>query len=75
MSMNARELLHFFHLRCCRRAQWEIRDMAREMLRLARNAAPLLFANAGPACLSGNCPEGRMTCGAIDEVRREFADL
>jgi len=42
---------------------------------LVRKAAPLLFANAGPACLSGNCPEGRMTCGAMDEVRREFADL
>ncbi|MEZ4601517.1 MAG: FAD-dependent thymidylate synthase [Syntrophotaleaceae bacterium] len=75
MTMNARELLHFFGLRCCRRAQWEIREMATEMLRLARTAAPLLFAAAGPGCLTGPCPEGRMSCGAIDEVRREFADL
>jgi thymidylate synthase (FAD) len=75
MSMNARELLHFFCLRCCRRAQWEIRAMATEMLHLARGAAPLLFAGAGPGCLTGPCPEGRMSCGAIDEVRREFADL
>lgn len=75
VSMNGRELLHFFNLRCCRRAQWEIRDMAREMLRLARGAAPLLFAQAGPGCLAGPCPEGKMTCGAMAEVRREYSEL
>ena len=75
MTMNARELHHFFVLRCCRRAQWEIRAMAREMLRLARQAAPLLFAGAGPGCLNGPCPEGVMTCGAIKEVRAEYAEL
>ena len=73
--MNARELVHFFELRCCRRAQWEIRAMAVEMLRLARQAAPLLFAGAGPGCLNGPCPEGAMTCGAIAEVRAEFEAL
>lgn len=75
LTMNARELLHFFNLRCCRRAQWEIRDMAIEMLRLARIAAPLLFAGAGPGCLASPCPEGTMACGAIDQVRREFSEL
>jgi len=75
MTMNARELHHFFALRCCRRAQWEIRDMAKEMLRLARQAAPLLFAGAGPGCLDGVCPEGAMTCGAIMAVRAEYAEL
>ena len=75
MTMNARELLHFFNLRCCRRAQWEIRAMAIEMLRLVRQVSPVVFATAGPGCLAGNCPEGPMTCGAILEVRREFADL
>lgn len=75
VTMNARELLHFFNLRCCRRAQWEIRAMAVEMLRLARRAAPLLFAQAGPGCVRGACPEGAMTCGAAAEVRREFKDL
>lgn len=75
ITMNARELQHFFHLRCCRRAQWEIRDMATRMLRLVRRAAPLLFATAGPGCLDGACPEGAMTCGAIKEVRQEFAEL
>jgi len=75
VTMNARELRHFFELRCCRRAQWEIRDMAVEMLRLARGAAPVLFADAGPGCLVGPCPEGKMTCGEIVAVREEFANL
>jgi thymidylate synthase (FAD) len=75
VTMNARELHHFFALRCCRRAQWEIRAMAVEMLRLARRAAPLLFAAAGPGCLQGACPEGAMSCGALLDVRREFAEL
>lgn len=75
MTMNARELHHFFHLRCCRRAQWEIRAMARQMLRLARQAAPVLFAGAGPGCLNASCPEGAMTCGAVKEVRSEYANL
>jgi thymidylate synthase (FAD) len=75
MTMNARELHHFFRLRCCRRSQWEIRAMAREMLRLARQAAPRLFTRAGPGCLHAPCPEGSMTCGAIREVREEYAKL
>ncbi len=75
ITMNARELVHFFHLRCCRRAQWEIQVMAKKMLQLARRAAPLIFASAGPGCLEGPCPEGAMTCGAIKAVRQEFAEL
>jgi thymidylate synthase (FAD) len=49
--------------------------MAREMLRLARQAAPLLFADAGPGCLRGACPEGKMTCGAMVAVRKEYKEL
>lgn len=75
VSMNARSLHHFFELRCCRRAQWEIRAMAIEMLRLCRQEAPALFGEAGPGCLRGVCPEGAMTCGAAQEVRREFENL
>ena len=62
MTMNARELRHFFSLRCCNRAQWEIRAMSCRMLQLARRAAPLLFRDAGPACVTGPCPETR-PCG------------
>ncbi|MEJ2201912.1 MAG: FAD-dependent thymidylate synthase [Desulfuromonadaceae bacterium] len=75
MTMNVRELLHFFNLRCCRRAQWEIRVLAIEMLRLARRAAPLFFATAGPECLQGSCPEGAMSCGEMATVRNEFKGL
>ncbi len=73
VTMNARELLHFFSLRCCHRAQWEIRAMAVEMLRLCSKKAPLIFRDAGPACLRGPCPEGDSTCGRLQEVREEFA--
>ncbi len=63
ITMNVRELLHFFNLRCCNRAQWEIREMAHKMLELARPTAPYIFADAGAPCVSGPCPEGKMTCG------------
>ena len=63
VTMNIRELLHFFSLRCCNRAQWEIRDLAWRMLELVRPTAPYIFATAGPGCVRGACPEGKMTCG------------
>ncbi len=63
VTMNIRELLHFFSLRCCNRAQWEIRDLAWRMLELVRPTAPYIFADAGPGCVRGACPEGKMTCG------------
>lgn len=72
VTMNARELLHFFRVRCCNRAQWEIRDMAERMLRLVREAAPTIFGRYGPGCLYAPCPEGKMTCGKIEEVRKKF---
>lgn len=74
-TMNGRELLHFFEVRTCNRAQWEIRDLAKEMLKQAYEKAPILFKDAGPACLTGPCPEGAMTCGLRDQVREEFKQL
>jgi len=75
VTMNARELLHFFELRCCERAQWEIRAMAIEMLRLVKPVAPVIFSSAGPGCVSSGCPEGSMTCGSIREVRKRFSEM
>lgn len=75
VTMNARELLHFFSLRCCDRAQWEIRALATEMLRLVKTAAPVIFRDAGPGCLRGPCPEGKMSCGRIVEVKEKFRNL
>ncbi len=63
VTMNIRELLHFFELRCCKRAQWEIRDLALSMLALAEPTAPYIFMDAGASCRRGPCREGKMTCG------------
>ncbi len=62
-TMNVRELLHFFELRCCHRAQWEIQELACRMLELVRPTAPFIFMDAGAPCVHGACPEGKMTCG------------
>jgi len=63
ITMNARELIHFFSLRCCNRAQWEIREVADEMLRVVKKVSPSIFKDAGPPCVRGKCPEGKMSCG------------
>jgi thymidylate synthase (FAD) len=63
MTMNTRELRHFFSLRMCARAQWEIRELACEMWKQCKEVAPFMFADAGPGCVRGNCPEGAKSCG------------
>jgi thymidylate synthase (FAD) len=50
VTMNGRELRHFFELRLCSHAQWEIRELASLMLTECRKVAPGLFHNAGPKC-------------------------
>ena len=75
VTMNARELLHFFSLRCCERAQWEIREMATRMLGLVKKEAPFIFRDSGPACVAGPCSEGEMTCGRPREIRKKFRGL
>lgn len=70
VTMNARELLHFFEVRCCNRAQWEIRAVADEMMRQCKEVAPVLFKNAGALCMQGRgCPEGAMSCGEPRKYR------
>lgn len=63
MTMNARSLMNFFSERCCERAQWEIREVAEQMLDEVSSVAPTIFENAGAPCISGKCPEGAMSCG------------
>lgn len=76
VTMNVRSLFNFFRHRCCNRAQWEIRAVANEMLRLCLETAPHIFAHAGPSCLtSGKCPEGKMSCGRISEVKAQYNRL
>ena len=69
LTMNARELRHFFALRMCTRAQWEIRQMANTMFEQCLAVAPAMFRDAGPGCLRGPCPEGAKSCGKAREIR------
>ena len=75
MTMNVRSLYNFFKLRCCSRAQWEIRALAWQMLAEVKKACPALFKKAGPACVSGPCPEGRMSCGQAAQMRERVRAL
>lgn len=72
VTMNARSLNNFFAQRCCQRAQWEIRELADEMLKLVWKTAPALFRNAGPSCASSGCKEGKMSCGKATEIREKY---
>lgn len=71
-TMNARSLMNFFSHRCCDRAQWEIRQLADEMIKLVKQAAPTLFQYAGPNCVKGACPEGNMSCGQAEQMRQKY---
>ncbi len=78
VTMNARELLHFFNLRCCARAQWELRQAATEMLKQVKKIAPVIFEKAGPNCISlGYCPEGELKpkeCNIV-EIKNRFSSV
>lgn len=74
-TFNARSLKNFFTHRCCNRAQWEIRETAIQMLKLVLDVAPNLFKNAGPCCIREKCPEGKMSCGEINNIREFFSGL
>lgn len=63
MTMNVRSLLNFLKHRDCNRAQWEIRELARQIMAICKEVAPRLFKNAGASCRSGKCSEGSMSCG------------
>jgi thymidylate synthase (FAD) len=75
MTINARSLMNFFRHRCCNRAQWEIRAVADQMLALVLKVAPELFKKAGPPCIVGPCPEGKMSCGMAKEIKEKYSKL
>ena len=72
--MNARELRHFFRMRCCNRAQAEIRYVANEMLKLCKGVAYELFEDAGPACKVGACKETKSCGNPISEGRHNDSE-
>lgn len=70
VTFNARALLHFLELRCCRRAQWEIQIMANLMLKTVKKVAPTIFASAGATCTTQKiCWEGKMSCGLYKTIK------
>jgi thymidylate synthase (FAD) len=72
-TFNTRSLYNFFKLRCCTRAQWEIREVAQRMLEEVKKVAPILFEKAGPPCISeGICREGDMSCGRIKHIKKSI---
>jgi len=74
-TMNANELYTFIRLRTCNRAQWEIKAYADALLRCLRERHPVLFSFFGPSCyITGECPEGRMSCGRISEVQKLYGE-
>ncbi len=74
-TFNVRSLNNFFVHRCCNRAQWEIRHLADKMLELCYEIAPKLFTNSGPPCLKSKCPEGKMSCNKIIQVREKYIKM
>ncbi len=73
MTLDGKELMHFLGLRTCNRAQWEVRELADEMLRQLRLVEPSVFNKAGPYCYQlGYCPEGRHTCGRMNEALERY---
>ncbi len=76
VTMNARELRHFFEERLCMRAQWEIRIMAGEMLKLVKEVCPVLFTDVGTKCVRLRyCPEGKKTCGELEQIRMQYSNM
>ncbi|MCX6655697.1 MAG: FAD-dependent thymidylate synthase [Candidatus Bathyarchaeota archaeon] len=74
MTIDGRSLMHFFGLRLCNRAQWEIKEMAKEILKRVREVEPVFYREAGPYCVQlGKCPEGRFTCGKIAEMKTKYS--
>lgn len=75
LTMNVRELHHFFNQRCCSRALPEMREVANQMLAICKRTSPVLFKDAGPFCVSDACPEANMSCGKQKEMKEFYGNL
>ena len=68
-TMNARNLQWVSRMRCCNKAQWQIRFIAQEMVRQVKQVAPLIGKGLGPTCITDKyCGEGKESCGLIDKI-------
>jgi thymidylate synthase (FAD) len=75
VTMNFRALMNFCQERCCMRAQWEIRELANEMIRLVKPLCPHLYKLLAPSCVTDKCKEGYMSCGKAKEMREFFENI
>ena len=59
-------------MRCCNKAQWQIRFIAQEMVRQVKHVAPLIGKGLGPTCITDKyCGEGKESCGLIDKINKK----
>lgn len=75
-TMNARSLFNFFEQRCCIKAQWEIRQLAFDMLKVVRQVAPQIFKSAGAPCqflLSPYCRENDLECPQYKSMQKRMS--
>lgn len=62
-TMNASTLQWICRLRCCNKAQWQIRQIAKEMVNQVKEVAPLIAKGLGPTCQTDRiCYEGKESC-------------
>ncbi len=72
LSLNDRASIHMLADRTCNRAQWEIRELAQQILSIGMQERPSFFREAGPKCTKGKCPEGKSSCGRTMEMRERY---
>ena len=75
LTMNFRTLINFIQHRSCERAQWEIRELAIEIIRILKPILPTLSKLLAPKCCTSKCPEGKMSCGLMEEKKIFFKNL
>ncbi|MDD3159367.1 MAG: FAD-dependent thymidylate synthase [Candidatus ainarchaeum sp.] len=71
-STNARIDNEVMKERTCNNAQWEIRQLYEKKLISLKKLAQIIYDQAGPPCTKGPCPEGKLTCGRIIEMREKY---
>ena len=68
-TLNARTAQWICRMRCCNKAQWQIRNIAKEIARQIKDVSPLLGKGLGPTCVTDLvCNEGKECCGLINTL-------
>lgn len=70
-NVNARSLMWISRMRCCNKAQWEIRKVLNDMVSQAKVHAPNFGKYLGTTCdVFGTCPEGKECCGKVYKLKK-----